>query len=502
MTIYKNFRWGFSGEPQEMAVENGRVARRGRPSDDGDESAETVDLGGRFLLPAFIDAHCHILPTGLDLKKLSLAECQTPEAVLDAVRDRARELSDGGWLLAVLYDQTKFSTGRHLTRDDLDHVCPERPALLRHVSGHASVANSAALEAARIADDVPDPRGGSFVRDASGRLTGVLLETAHDLVSSSAPRPSLDGMADAILLAGEKMSALGVSCAADMMTGHFDLETELEAYRLAEARGCPIRVRLYPIWSAVFGANGIGKDRLESIASGFPPERLRIAGIKLFADGAIGACTAAIYGRFTPSGPTQNGEEDVDGQLIYPPEELKRRVRVASDAGYQVAIHSIGDHSTDLVMDAVEATGDPSRHRIEHAMLLSDAQIERLAGLGCHVTMQPEFLMRLGGGYRRNLGEERAARLKRFRSVWDAGIVLSLNSDRPVVAGDPWDGIRTAASRPEGFEPAENLTLSEAILGYTARAAEATNDGETMGSLAEGQLADFRVYDYDPLARR
>jgi len=157
---------------------------------------------------------------------------------------------------------------------------------------------------------------------------------------------------------------------------------------------------------------------------------------------------------------------EVSGQLIYSPTRLREMVQTAHRAGFRVATHSIGDYATDLVMDAYEATGEPSRHRIEHAMLLSDAQIERLAGLGCAVTFQPEFLIRFGHSYRRQLGPERMARLKRARSLLDAGIPLSFSSDRPIVPGDPKDGIRAAVHRPEGFDPAENITLPEAFRAY------------------------------------
>ena len=169
--------------------------------------------------------------------------------------------------------------------------------------------------------------------------------------------------------------------------------------------------------------------------------------------------------------------------------------KIASDAGYQVAVHAIGDYATDLVMDAFEATGFPAKHRLEHAMILSDAQIERLAGLDCFVTFQPEFLQRFGHVYRRQLGDEIASKLERSRSVLDAGLKLSMSSDRPIVPGDPMDGIRTASNRPEGFDRGENCTLDEAILCYTKAGAEVNGDHALMGSLESGELADFQLRD-------
>jgi predicted amidohydrolase YtcJ len=498
MTLYTNFRWGLTGEPQQMLVENGRVVGRGPASPETPEAAKTVDLGGRYLLPRFVDAHCHVLPTGLDLLKLHLGPAATKDDVLDLVRQRHQDQPEG-WLHAVHYDQNRY--GGHLTRDDLDAISADRPILLRHANGHASVANSAALKAAGVAEDATNPEGGEFARDASGRLTGVLLERAHENVTSASPAPSLEAMVDAIVRAGRSMYDLGIGCASDMMTGFMNLEQELEAYRLAAQRGCPIAIRHYVQWSAVFGPRGVGAGNLP-----------KVAGIKIFADGAIMSATAAIYGQY--SGETANGPRisrhghapassdgrEVSGQLIYRPDRLKEMVRIAHDAGFSVSVHAIGDYAVDLVMDAFAATDEPSRHRLEHAMILSEAQIERLARLDCEVTFQPEFLLRFSHAYRRQLGPERTARLKPARSVLNAGIKLSFNSDRPIVGGDPWDGILTAEDRPEGLDASENVSRAEAIRLYSGAGSRANGDADCFGTLNPGSDAQFQTYTMDPMA--
>jgi predicted amidohydrolase YtcJ len=509
--LYTNFIWALTGEPQRMLVENGRVVWRDTASNE--EANETIDLNGRYMLPGFIDAHCHVLPTGLDLQKLALGHCSTPAEVLDAVRDRLAKVPEDKWLLAVHYDQTKFPGGEHLTLNDLDLISERVPILVRHVNGHASVANSAALKAAGVTEATPDPSGGAFRRDASGRLDGVLLETAHERVTHAAPEPTLEEMVDAILRASEKMHLLGITCASDMMTGRFDLLRELEAYRLAAELGCKVRTRLYLQWSPLFGPKAAERREVDALIDQLQADTCRVAGAKIFADGAIGSATAAIYGSYTGQpalGPilsrharsaaaTGPAGSQISGQLIYAPDRLKSMVRVAAEGGYQVAIHSIGDYATDLVMDAYEAVDNPSRHRIEHAMLLSNAQIERMAHLGCFCTMQPEFLMRFGHSYKRQLGPERTLSLNRSRSVVDASIPLSLSSDRPIVGGDPWDGIMTAVNRPDGFDPAESITREEAVLAYTREGAR-VNEDESMGELLPGQLADFQLYGKDPMS--
>lgn len=466
---YSNFRWALPGDqPKEVTVTAGRIAESSQ--------GPVTDLGGANLIPAFVDAHCHILPTGLDLQKLHLGHCSTHDEVLDAVRKRHQELPEDAWLMAVHYDQTRYAEG-HLNRDQLDAISSERPILLRHVSGHASVANSATLAAAKVTDETPDPKGGTYVHDATGRLTGVLLERAHEFVTAAAPSPTTEEMVRAIMAAGEAMASYGVTCATDMMTGRYDLARELEAYRLAAERGCAIRTRLCIQWAELFGPRAKPVDELIKALDG---ERCRVWGAKIFADGAIGSATAAVYESYVSEGGI--------GQLIYAPEKLKQMVRTAHDAGWRIAIHAIGDRATDLVMDAYEALDEPTRHRIEHAMILSDAQIDRTLRLGIHCTMQPEFLARFGHSYRHHLGPERASKLKRFRSVKDAGIPLSFSSDRPIVAGDPWLACAAASNRPEGYDPAENLTYREALEAYTIMGAVANNDPTP---LSVGQPAEF-----------
>ncbi|MCW5937533.1 MAG: amidohydrolase [Fimbriimonadaceae bacterium] len=484
-TTYGNGRT-LDGRPLCFSVENGRFREVANDSGEGFD----VDLGGKTIAPGFVDAHCHILPTGLDLQKLHLGGLDSREAVVAAVERRHGSHPDG-WLAAVHYDQTRFADARHLTRDEIDAVVPSRPVLLRHSNGHASVANSAALVAAGVREDEPDPAGGTYVRDEGGRLTGVLLERAHERVTAAMPTPTLAEMTSAILEAGHRMAELGIACATDMMTGRWDLEQELLAYNAAAEAGCEVALRLCLQWGTVLGPRGIEAARLRELLAAMDPVRCRAIGLKIFADGAIGSATAAIHGAFLTTGG--------NGQLIYAPDKLKKMVAQAAEADWSVAVHTIGDRSTDLVMDAVEATPDPSRHRLEHVMMLSDEQIARIVRLGCEATMQPEFLMRFGHAYQKQLGPAVSARLKRARSCLDAGVKLSFSSDRPIVPGDPRDGIACAVRRPEGFDPAENVTLEEAVRAYTVDAARANGDQGLFGEIRDGAVAAFQEWERAPV---
>ncbi len=499
----------FTGSRQDMLVSNNRVVYRGLPLDSSPVGYEVQSLLGKFLWPKYVDNHCHVIPTGLNLSKLNLRDCITSDEFLEAIRMRHKSHPDG-WLVAVQYDQNR-SGGDFLTRTDLDAISGTRPIYVTHANGHAGIANSAALRLAGIDETVKDPSGGKFRRDASGRLDGILLEMAHEQVLAASPQPTIAEMTQAVLDAGQHMASVGIGAATDMMTGAYDMLSELKAYGDAARQGCPVHLRLYLQWKHVFGPRAVAAGVLQEAIEALPRDRVKVCGIKIFADGAIASATAAIYGKYSgaeatgprisrnANGAAEFSNREVSGQLIYSQDRLRKMVLTAHEAGFNVATHAIGDYAADLVMDAYESTGEPGRHRLEHAMILSDGQIERIAKARTRVTFQPEFMVRFGPAYQRQLGPERAARLERARSVLGAGIPLSFSSDQPIVTGDPMVGMRTAVNRPEGFDPAENVTPLEALTLYTSAAAEANGDGETMGSLNPGMWADYLVSESDPL---
>ncbi|MDQ2986649.1 MAG: amidohydrolase [Armatimonadota bacterium] len=481
--LFTNFRWWKDGSARNMRVsDDGLVTYMGRDEPFADDE---IDLEGGWLMPGFVDCHCHIMPTGFDLARLDLSHWDDRRGVLRAVRHYSETIADfRGWFLATHYDQNRFEDGRHLTATEIDEYLSAMPVILRHSSGHACVVNTLALKKAGIDGDTDDPRGGEIVRDDRGNATGVLLENAMELVYRAVPKATKEEMSDAIFAAAKSMSAFGITSAADMMTGHQGLEDEVWAYKNAIQRGAPLRMRLYIQWSEIF-KNKITAQELEEMLRPIPEELLAIRGVKLFADGAIGAGTAAMHEEYTTGG---------NGSFIYPPDELERRVRIADKAGFAIAIHSIGDRCTDLVLDCYEKCADPAKHRIEHVMVLSDNQIARIKSLGCKVTLQPEFLGHFETTYRRRLGDERYGVLKRAKSLDSAGVPVGLSSDRPIVPGNPWTGTLSAASRGD-----ESISVERGVELYTFGAAEVDGDGALFGRLNIRQYADFQVYDRNPL---
>lgn len=447
--------------------------------------ARSVDLRGVPLKPKFVDPHAHVLPMGLDLVRPTVAGCSSRDEILDKLRDALRQTEPRGWLVVAGYDPNRLSEEVALTRDDLDRLSTEVPIVLRHVSGHGSLVNSAVLRIASVGDETPDPPGGRIGRDADGRPNGWLLERAQEALRKVAPKEDVETMATAVLRACERLVEMGIGTVADMMTGYYDLRRELRAYALASQRGCPVRLRLYLQWSAVFGPKA--RHGWEEDLAGADPSRCRVAGIKVFADGALGARTAAIRGAYLGDPPPSKGWS---GVLTYRPARLREMVRRAHDAGWSVAIHAIGDHALDLAMDALRETGEPSRHRIEHAMIADEEQIAELARLGCWVCVQPEFLADFSEAYAKCLGPERMARLNPLGSMHRAGVRLCLGSDRPICKGDPEEYVRLATHRPPGFDPEERLEPRVAYAAATMEAAAALGDTD-LGSLEPGCRADF-----------
>lgn len=482
-------RWVLDGSVSEIGLGARREVVSRKPSN-GQPS--------KWALPTFTDTHCHVIPAGMDLVRPSLRGLERPEDALEVLREAHARMPAGEWLYAVQYDHNRFPGARHLTRRDLDAISEERPILAKHASNHASVANSAALRAAGFRDDQTDPADGSFGRFEDGTINGVLMEKPSFDVIGAVPKPGIETMVSAIRAAADSMAGYGIAGACDMWTGWTNGEKELQAYVLAAQEELPIRIRLYLDWGLVFGKRKLPEDVLARYLEALSGPRIRVAGVKLFADGALGARTAGIYGKY--SGPDQTESVPPDrkarealgtsGQLIYSPEELKRRVAIAHEAGYAVSIHSIGDHCTDLVLDAFEATDDPSRHRIEHCSLLLDDQIERLARLNLHLAMQPEFLGEFGGSYAKNLPPGRMQTMKRFRSVLDARVRTTFSSDRPICVGDPWAAIGSVVKHP--IVAGESLSAAEAFAAYAST---------PLSVLDDALQGPVQLFDSDPTHR-
>ena len=454
---------------------------------------KAVDLQGRTVVPGFTDAHLHFMSYGVSLKQIDLAEVPTLKEALARVAARAAETPAGQWLTGRGWDHSLWEGGAFPAREDLDRVAPSHPVWLRRKCGHAGWANSRALELAGITAETPDPPGGAIDRHpATGQPTGILKETAMDLLFRFFKDPAIDEAADAIkagMTHAHKQGLVGVHTmeGAPAFRGFQQLRTAGEL---------KLRVLMQIPEGNLDAAIQAG------LRSGFGDDRLRIGGVKLFADGALGAHTAHMLAPFDDA-------PDDCGIAVSTAEHLLEVVGKASRAGLAAFVHAIGDRANREVLDAIEASrqageGLHLRHRIEHTQILDPDDIPRLANLGVIASMQPIHAtqdMLLAD----DLWGTRCAGAYAWRSLLDAGAVLAFGSDSPVEDLNVMKGIHAAVTRrradgspgPEGWYPEQRLTVAEAVYAYTAGAAYASGEEAIKGTLSPGKLADLAVLSQD-----
>jgi len=429
---------------EALAAWRGRILAVGRAAEiEGliGPGTGVLDARGATVLPGFHDAHCHILLFGLSLVEVNLREATRIAEVVEAVAAHAARIPPGRWIRGGGYNENKLAERRHPTRHDLDPVSLHHPVWLSHISGHMGVANSLALERAGITRETPDPPGGRIVRDEGGEPTGVLLETAQELIKRVLPPYTLEEVKAALAAAGRRMAAEGITAAQDAWAGWIAPE-EFRAYQEAVAEGLlPQRV-----WLLVDVERLRVQDERFDFAfglhTGFGGDRLRLGAIKIFIDGSLIGRTAALRQPYAdPPG--------VSGMLVQEPQGLVERVRRAHAGGWQVAMHAIGDRAIEAALDAIEEVMGPEaarfRPRIEHCGVVPPDLLHRLRRLRPIVVTQPRFLYELGEGFRAALGEERMAWTYPLASL--RGVPLALSSDRPVVDGAPLRGLQAAVTR-------------------------------------------------------
>jgi predicted amidohydrolase YtcJ len=456
-----------------LVVEGGRILAVGRGQDllphIGDE-ATRIDLHARAVLPGFTDAHVHLMHTGLVESgwRIDLAG-RTREEALESLRAAVGSRGPGEWVVAYGWDESDWTDRRYLVRAEIDRVSPANPVLAIRVDGHMLTANSAALVLLPAATPkrLVEVEAG-LLREAA--VNEMLAQTSPDRVAT----------AEALAAAARLCHRLGVT-SVHTMSRFQDVPAFTD--RRAERR---LRVTIYPEVGS--------SDKVKE--AGFPTESddswLRFGGVKIFADGSIGARNAAVSEPFLDGG---------TGELNHADADLVSMVRDADRAGWQTAIHAIGDRAIDQVLNAHEVVGtDPAfRHRIEHFELPHERHLERASKLGLCVSMQPNFIGNWSGPeslYVDRLGVERDRASNPLRRVVDAGLPLAFGSDGMPLS--PLYGLHWAVNGPY---PDQRLTADEAIDRYTAGGAWFGFEEGIKGRIEPGMLADLVVLDEDPLLR-
>lgn len=439
------------------------------------------------LLPGLRDAHLHPVGYAAALNGVTLGAATSLSKVNEILRGAAASLPPGTALIATRFDDAAAAERRLPTRLDLDAAVPDRPVLVHRTCGHIAMANSAALRAAGLDAATPDPDGGSIDRDAGGAPTGVLRETAIDLVSphlDTDRRPSAGQLLDAM----HGLAGLGITSMGAMLglgNGPWASLGDEVAAMVSIANELPINATAMVI-AKTEEELGDAKARIDAAGG-----RLRWGGLKVFADGSLGGHTAAMFEPFSDA-PAERGTMRLDAAAL-------RLTRVAIALGGSVAIHAIGDRANTIVLDhfagLIGEGAPPGKLRLEHASVLSARDIQRVADLGVVCSVQPAFLGSEVGWLRDRVGADRLARTYAFASLLSAGAMLAAGSDSPVESPDPWAGMALARDR-AGLTPEESLDPREALRLFTFGGAAALGEAEP---LVEGSPANFVVVDRNPL---
>jgi predicted amidohydrolase YtcJ len=458
-----------------LAIAGGRVIAAGGREVLGLRGPKTrfVDLRGSAVLPGFNDAHAHVVYYGLTRFAADLTGARGIDDILARLEAHAARLVPGEWLLGMGYRTDELTERRQPHRTELDRVTGGHPAFIDERGGHARVANSAALAAAGVGADTPNPHGGRIGRDLNGSPNGLLLEAAMRIVADVQPPSTLERRTEGVLKAQELLVSRGItSVGAAVNRGFAD---DLRAYeRLACDGRLRMRVNEFLSWELLEAASSLG------VMAGFGGPMVRAGPIKVFVDG--GAERAAM----------RSG----GGVWRTTPEELKAVVARASAAGLQVAAHAIGDGAIEAMCDAVESAGATHlRHRVEHCTICPPDLQARLAKLGMVAVMQP-MAARFGRVASTIFFPVRdRTHLAAHRGLMKAGVPVAFSSDLPVATDpNPWPGIRVAVE-----DQVNGISLLAALRAYTGSGAYASFEEGVKGTLEPGMLADLQVYEGDPL---
>lgn len=447
--------------------------------------ARRVDLPGGTLLPGLIEGHAHVGGLGALSRKADL----TGAASLAETLSRAKAWAGahpGGWLLGRGWDQNRWGSKAFPRALDLDPFTGGRPTFLQRVDGHAAWVNTAALALAGIGPDTPDPAGGRILKDSYGRPTGILLDAAVDLVQKRIPEPT-GAELDARLMAGlESLRAQGFTAVADMGVG----APELAAYRRLAAGGAlPIRVFAYLAHDHDLMLRELKRPRAKQ-ASYF-----QIQGVKFYLDGALGSRGARLLAPYAD-------EPSTSGLWVTDPAKVALDAAITLRAGYQPAIHAIGDAANRAALDLLARAMKKGRGalppRIEHAQIVTAEDAARFGALGVVASVQPVHCTSDHSWTPARLGPTRMGEAFPWRSFASGGALLAFGSDAPVEDANPFASLAAAETRqdpegnpPGGFLPAQSLTRAEAVRAYTAGNAAALGHGKDMGALRKGAVADL-----------
>ncbi|HMV46613.1 MAG TPA: amidohydrolase [Blastocatellia bacterium] len=490
---------------EAIAVKYGRIVFVGSNAEvkkyEAKKGANVIDLKGATVVPGLTDAHYHFAGVGFREMDLNLEGTTSLEDFLSKVKARVDKAKPGEWVTGRGWIETFWKPQAFPTRWDLDKIAPNNPVFLTRADGHGAVANSAALKIAAVDKSTPSPFGGEIMLDKQrGEPSGMLLDRAQGLVARHVPPKTKADLEQALLLADKRSLSLGWTQVHDAGVGWDQIELVKKLY--GEQK---LKIRLY---EAIRGP-GADTQRLlrEGAQIGLYDGKLTIRTIKVSIDGALGSKGAALLENYA--------DHDTNGFLTFKEEQVVPMLEEALKKTIQVETHAIGDRANRTILDWYESAYNnvpmilrmertPPRWRIEHAQILSAADIPRFAKLGIIPSMQPSHAIGDLHFAPSRLGLKRLEGAYAWQTLIKSGVVIAGGSDAPVERGEPMIEFYAAVARKdqkgfsgEGWHPEEKVTREQALKMFTAWAAYAAFEEKQRGSIEEGKLADLTVLSAD-----
>ena len=488
---------------EAIAIRGGRIVAVGKDDEvvkwKGPQT-QVIDLGGRFVMPGFNDAHVHLAEAGFQKLSVNLVGVKSLEEFRQRIRDKVASATSGEWITGGGWDETLWPVKATPTRWDVDEVSEGHPVFLQRVDGHIGVANTKALQLGSVTVASRNPEGGKIDRDEAGTPTGILRETARDAVFAAIPKLTHDKRKQAIEAALADAAQWGITSAQDNSTWE-----DFQIYEELERDGAlPIRISEWlPFDASVEGLKSMRDSHPQS------DNMLHTGMLKGFMDGSLGSHTAALLEPYAD-------DPKNSGLPRYEPDRLNEMAAERMEAGFQLGFHAIGDKGVQMALDAFEGGEKDARAqnvkgpngsqdfrlRIEHAQVTTPEEIDKFKALKVIASMQPNHLLTDMNWAQARLGPQRAAHSYGWAEFLRKGVTLAFGTDYPVEPVTPFRGLYAAVTRKSEdgkatYFPEQKLTIDQAIAAYTTGSAFAEFSEKEKGTLQPGMLADFVVLDRD-----
>ncbi len=467
---------------QGVAITKGRIVKVGTNQEINQligKRTKVISLGGKTVVPGLIDTHIHVADFGRCLMWLDLSSAESIGDVQTLLKQKARKMPAGKWIVGRGWNESRFKEKRLLTLGDLDEAAPENPVILYHGASYTCAANTKAIEITGVTRQTMAPSGGSIDKSETGELTGIFQGSATNLVWQAVAEPTTEELADAAALACQNVVQAGITSIDWIILS----ENELSLIHTLHKQGkLPVRVNVIVPYEFLKGARWFTSN---------DPLRLRLGSVIIFVDGYLDSKTAALT---EPYSDDQNN----NGKMLLNQNKLAVWVAEVIALGLQPVIHAMGDMAVDSALNVIEHSSKKVRFRIEQAAVLNGGLVKRLGAQDIVVSVQPkmvptEFTV---WSATEHLGAERAKWLHPLKTLLNEGIRVAGGSDCPMEPLNPLLGMQEAVLR-ESY-PEQRLTVEEALRMYTFDAAYCSGEENIKGSVEEGKLADLAILTADP----